>query len=55
MSLFFMTATAEQSAAEREAPKETPKQAPQSLLSRLAWPTLGLVLPADYGSRAVAP
>ena len=37
MSLFFMTATAEQSAAEREAPKETPKQAPQSLLSRLAW------------------
>jgi sulfonate transport system permease protein len=45
MSLFFMTATAEQSAAGREASKETAKQAPQSLLSRLAWPTLGLVLP----------
>jgi sulfonate transport system permease protein len=45
MSLFFMTATAEQSTAEREAPKETARQAPQSLLARLAWPTLGLVLP----------
>jgi sulfonate transport system permease protein len=45
MSLFFMTATAEQAAAGREASKETAKQAPQSLLSRLAWPTLGLVLP----------
>src|SRR5215475_4346130 len=44
MSLFFMTATAEQSAAQREAPRETAK-APQSLLARLAWPTLGLVLP----------
>jgi sulfonate transport system permease protein len=45
MSLFFMTATAEQSAAQREAPKETGGKAPRSLLSRLAWPTLGLVLP----------
>src|SRR6266545_1946068 len=50
MSLFFMTATAEQSAAEREAPRETPKQAPQSLLSRLAWPTLGLVLPVTLAA-----
>jgi sulfonate transport system permease protein len=50
MSLFFMTATAEQSAAEREAPKETARQAPQSLLSRLAWPTLGLVLPVTLAA-----
>jgi sulfonate transport system permease protein len=45
-----MTATAEQSATEREAPKETAKQAPQSLLSRLAWPTLGLVLPVTLAA-----
>ncbi len=50
MSLFFMTATADQSAAEREAPKETAKQAPRSLLSRLAWPTLGLVLPVTLAA-----
>jgi sulfonate transport system permease protein len=50
MSLFFMTATAEQSATEREAPKETARQAPQSLLSRLAWPTLGLVLPVTLAA-----
>jgi len=50
MSLFFMTATAEQSATERAAPKETAKQAPQSLLSRLAWPTLGLVLPVTLAA-----
>jgi sulfonate transport system permease protein len=50
MSLFFMTATAEQSATEREAPKETARQAPQSLLSRLAWPTLGLVVPVTLAA-----
>src|SRR4051812_8324560 len=50
MSLFFMTATAEQPAAEREAPKETAKQAPRTLLSRLAWPTLGLVLPVTLAA-----
>src|SRR4051794_37359236 len=50
MSLFIMTATAEQPAAEREAPKETAKQAPRTLLSRLAWPTLGLVLPVTLAA-----
>src|SRR5262245_41090206 len=50
MSLFFMTATAEQSATEREAAKETARQAPQSLLARLAWPTLGLVLPVTLAA-----
>jgi sulfonate transport system permease protein len=50
MSLFFMTATAEQSATERDAPKETARQAPQSLLSRLAWPTLGLVVPVTLAA-----
>jgi sulfonate transport system permease protein len=50
MSLFFMTATAEQSVAEREAPKETARQAPPSLLSRLAWPTVGLVLPVTLAA-----
>ena len=50
MSLFHMTATAEQSAAEREAPKEAVRQAPQSLLARLAWPTLGLVLPVTLAA-----
>jgi sulfonate transport system permease protein len=50
MSLFFMTATAEQSAAEREAPKQAARQAPQSLLARLAWPTLGLVLPVTLAA-----
>jgi sulfonate transport system permease protein len=50
MSLFFMTATAEQSATEREAAKETARQGPQSLLSRLAWPTLGLVLPVTLAA-----
>jgi sulfonate transport system permease protein len=50
MSLFFMTATAEQSATEREAPKQTAKQAPQSLLLRLAWPTLGLLLPVTLAA-----
>ena len=49
MSLFFMTATAEQSATDREAPKETAK-ASQSLLARLAWPTLGLVLPVTLAA-----
>src|SRR5262249_53385562 len=49
MSLFFMTATAERSATQREAPKETAK-APQSLLARLAWPTLGLVLPVTLAA-----
>src|SRR5262245_21679623 len=50
MSLFFMTATAEQSAAQREATKETAGKAPQSLLARLAWPTLGLVLPVTLAA-----
>jgi sulfonate transport system permease protein len=50
MSLFFMTATAEQSAAQREAPKETAGKTPQSLLARLAWPTLGLVLPVTLAA-----
>src|SRR5215510_3614575 len=38
MSLFSMTATAEQGATQREAPR--------SLLTRLARPALGLLLPA---------
>jgi len=50
MSLFFMTATAEQSATGREAAKETARQAPQSLLARLAWPTLGLVVPVTLAA-----
>jgi sulfonate transport system permease protein len=41
MSLFSMTATAEQAATQREAPKE----APRSVLARLARPALGLLLP----------
>jgi sulfonate transport system permease protein len=50
MSLFFMTATAEPSATERESPKQAADQASQSLLSRLAWPTLGLVLPVTLAA-----
>ena len=41
-----MTATAEQPAAERAAPEKAEK----SLLSRLAWPTLGLVLPVTLAA-----
>jgi sulfonate transport system permease protein len=47
-----MTATAGETerAASTKAPEAAPQLAPQSLLSRLAWPTLGLVLPVTLAA-----
>jgi sulfonate transport system permease protein len=52
MSLFFMTATTggTERAASAKAPEAAPQLAPQTLLARLAWPTLGLVVPVTLAA-----
>jgi sulfonate transport system permease protein len=52
MSLFFMTATTGETerAASAKAPEAAPQLAPQTLLARLAWPTLGLVVPVTLAA-----